>query len=67
MEVRGIVLNKEIGLYAARIVSLSKMTKDIKVVGPQNIQFAKNSGNFIVHLPGPLDNIFYCYEDLKVL
>jgi hypothetical protein len=30
----GIVLNKEIGLYAARVVALSKMNKDISVVGP---------------------------------
>ena len=39
VEARGVVLNKEIGLYAARIVAVSKMTKDIKVVGPANITF----------------------------
>jgi len=61
------VLNKEIGLYACRLVALSKMTKDIKVVGPANIQFQKNSGNFIVHFPGPIENVFYCQNDLKVL
>jgi len=39
IEARGLMLNKECGLYAARIVALSKMNKDIKVVGPANIQF----------------------------
>jgi hypothetical protein len=34
IEARGIVLNKQIGLYAARLVALNKMTKDLKVVGP---------------------------------
>ena len=37
VEVRGIVLNKEVGLYAARIASVNKMNKDLKVVGPSNI------------------------------
>ena len=37
VEVRGIVLDKTIGLYAARVVALSKMNRDIKVVGPSNI------------------------------
>jgi hypothetical protein len=39
IEARGVVMNKEIGLYAARLVALNKMNKDIKVVGPANIQF----------------------------
>jgi hypothetical protein len=34
-----VVLNKDVGLYAARLVALSKMSKDLKVVGPANIQF----------------------------
>jgi len=34
LEARGVVLNKKIGLYAARIASLSKMSKDLKGVGP---------------------------------
>ena len=37
VEARGIVLDKEIGLYAARIAALNKMNKDIKAVGPANI------------------------------
>jgi hypothetical protein len=39
VEARGVVLNKDVGLYAARLVALSKMSKDLKVVGPANIQF----------------------------
>jgi hypothetical protein len=37
VEARGVVLNKEIGIYAARIAAVSKMTKDIKVIGPADI------------------------------
>jgi hypothetical protein len=33
----------EVGLYAARIVTIKNMKKDIKLVGPPNIQFDKNS------------------------
>ena len=37
VEARGVVLNKEIGLYAARVVAVNKMNKDIKAIGPANI------------------------------
>lgn len=37
VEARGVVLNREIGLYAARLVAANKMNKDIKAVGPSNI------------------------------
>lgn len=67
VEVRGMVLNKEIGLYAARIVSLSKMTKDIKVVGPANIHMERKSGEFVLNIPGPIDNFFYNSGDPKVI
>jgi hypothetical protein len=67
VEARGIVLNKEIGLYAARVVAVNKMNKDIKAVGPANIQFDKGSGNFILHIPGPLDNLFFCTADPKLI
>mmetsp|Transcript_16135 Transcript_16135/g.27290 ORF Transcript_16135/g.27290 Transcript_16135/m.27290 type:complete len:201 (+) Transcript_16135:667-1269(+) len=67
IEARGIVLNKDIGLYAARIVAVGKLTKDIKAVGPPNIQFDKSTGNFIVNIPGPLENTFYCHEDPKLI
>jgi hypothetical protein len=67
IEVRGIVLNKEIGLYAARVASLSKMTKDIKVIGPSNIHMTKNTGEFTLNIPGPSDNLFYNSQDPKVI
>lgn len=67
LEARGIVLDKTIGLYAARIASLSKLTKDLKVVGPQNIQYQKLTGDFVLQMPGPIPNAFYCLEDLKVI
>ena len=66
VEARGIVLNKDIGLYAARIVALSKMTKDIKVVGPANITFQKSTGNFVINFPGPINDVFYS-QDPKVI
>ena len=67
VEARGVVLNKEIGLYAARIVAVNKMNKDIKAIGPANIQFDKASGNFIVNIPGPLENLFFCSADPKLI
>lgn len=67
VEARGIVLNKEIGIYAARVVAVSKMNKDIKAVGPMNIQFDKGSGNFIINIPGPLENLFFCQADPKLI
>ena len=67
VEARGIALSKEVGLYAVRIVALSKMKKDIKVIGPGNIQYQKSTGSFIVNIPGPVEDVFYCYDDLKVL
>jgi hypothetical protein len=48
----GVVVNGQVldtagvGLYAARIVALSKMTKDLKVVGPANINYNKATGDF---------------------
>jgi len=39
VEARGIVLDKKVALYAARVVAQAKMTKDLKVVGPANIQY----------------------------
>lgn len=61
IEIKGIVLDKMIGLYAARIASLGKLNKDLKVVGPQYIQYQKNSGDFTVTMPGPINDAFYCF------
>jgi hypothetical protein len=41
VEARGMILDKEVGIYAARVVAVSNMKKDIKAVGPANIQFHK--------------------------
>lgn len=37
VEVTGVLLNRSVGLYAARIAAMAKMNKDIKVVGPPQI------------------------------
>lgn len=68
VEVIGNVLDtKNVGLYAARIVALSKMNKDLKVVGPANIKYEKASGEFSLHMPGPIDNAFYCNDDPRMI
>ena len=41
------------------------MNKDIKVVGPSAIKFDRSSVEFVVHIPGPFDNLFYNNEDPK--
>jgi hypothetical protein len=43
------------------------MNKDIKVVGPSAIKFDRSTGEFVVHIPGPIDNLFYNHEDPKVI
>ena len=67
VEARGVVLNKEIGIYAARIAAVSKMAKDIKVVGPECIDFKKDTGTFIINIPGPLEDVFYNNAEPKVI
>ena len=68
VEARGLILDKEkVGIYASRITSISKMNKDIKAVGPPNIQYNKAEGTFIVTIPGPLDDLFYSKSDPKVM
>lgn len=60
------MLSGEVGLYAARIVAIKNLKKDIKIVGPPNIQFDKNTRSFIISIEGPADNLFYS-EDQKIL
>jgi hypothetical protein len=67
IEIRGIVLNPKVGLYAARVVSTKNFKKDLKVVGPPNIEFNKDTYEFIIKMEGPIDGFFYCGEDPKVL
>lgn len=60
VEARGRMLNRETAaIYAASVVTTSKMDKDIKAVDTSNIQFDKNSGEFILHIPGPMEDLFY--------
>lgn len=72
-ESQGVVVNgqvldtKGVGLYAARVVALSKMNRDIKVVGPQNINYNKATGDFTLKMPGPIEKAFYCGEDPKMI
>jgi hypothetical protein len=37
VDIRGLMLSNDVGLYAARIVAIKNMKKDIKIVGPPNI------------------------------
>jgi hypothetical protein len=60
------MLSSEVGLYAARIVSVKNQKKDLKVVGPPNIQYDKATRNFIITIEGPSDGLFYS-DDPKVL
>jgi hypothetical protein len=66
VDIRGMMLSNEVGLYAARIVAFKNMKKDIKVVGPPNIQFDKNTRTFIITIEGPVENVFYG-DDPKLL
>lgn len=66
VDIRGTMLSSEVGLYAARIVSIKNQKKDIKIVGPPNIQYDKNSRTFIITIEGPADGLFYS-EDPKIL
>jgi hypothetical protein len=66
VDIRGTMLSTEVGLYAARIVAIKNMKKDIKVVGPPNIQYDKATRTFIITIEGPSDGLFYS-EDPKIL
>lgn len=59
------MLSKAVGLYAARIVSASKMDKALVVVGPPQMQLNKDTMEFIIELPGPLENVWHDKEDPK--
>ena len=41
------------------------MNKDIVAVGPQHIKYNKDTGDFTLNIPGPIDKAFYCSEDPK--
>jgi hypothetical protein len=68
VEVRGSVLDKAVGIYAVRIVAAKNMKKELAVIGPGQIEFNRESGEFIATLKMPsLDGIFFNEEDPKFL
>ena len=66
VRVNGQMLSKTVGLYAARIVASSKMHADISLVGPPQMQMNKQTKEFIINFPGPLEDIFHS-QDQKYL
>ena len=66
VDIRGTMLSAEVGLYAARIVSIKNQKKDLKIAGPPNIQYEKTTRNFIISIEGPSDGLFYS-DDPKIL
>lgn len=55
----GTVPDEAAGIYAARVVALSKMQKDLAVVGPPGIEFDPATRQYRVTLPGPIEDAFY--------
>lgn len=66
VDIRGTMLSADVGLYAARIVAIKNQKKDLKLVGPPNIQYDKATRNFIISIEGPSDGLFYS-DDTKIL
>lgn len=62
----GRVVDKEAGIYAARLVALSKLQKDLVVAGPPQIDCNRDSGDFKIIMPGPIEGAFYNQEDPRV-
>ena len=46
VNIEGVILNPNVGLYACRIVARSNNKKDIAVVGPACIIIDKNTNHF---------------------
>jgi hypothetical protein len=67
-EVRGVILDKAVGPYAARIVAVSNMKKEIAVSGPAGIEYNKSTGEFVITLKTQgMEDLFYSENDPKVL
>ena len=49
------------------MVAAAKLAKDIKAVGPGHIVYDSTSGLYSLTIPGPLENIFYCQGDEKLI
>ena len=50
VEVRGHALDKNAGLYAARIVAVSNMKKELAVSGPSLIDLNRQTGEFRIQI-----------------
>lgn len=51
VEALGRMVDDSEAIYAARVAALSKLSKDIAVVGPPDITFNKDSGEFKITIP----------------
>lgn len=50
VELKGIILNPTVGLYAARIISKANNKKDVALVGPSAIQIDKSTHKFVIQI-----------------
>jgi hypothetical protein len=57
------MISKTVGLYAARIVSQSNMNKQLAVVGPPQMQLNRETTEFIIDIPGPIEDLWHNKED----
>ena len=60
------MLTKEAGLYAARIIDPESPNKPLAIVGPSNMQMNKSTNEFVITIPGPLEDVFYA-EPRRIL
>lgn len=62
VSLHGNILNDQVGLYAARIVSSANLKKDLALVGPSGIVINKQTKQFSIQFKGPIENAFYNEE-----
>jgi len=68
VEVRGVVIDKTVGVYASRIVAAANMKKELAVVGPAAIDYNKTTGEFVITLKTQgMENLFFSQDDPKFL
>jgi hypothetical protein len=63
VRINGTMISKTVGLYAARIVSQSNMNKQLAVVGPPQMQLNRETTEFIIDIPGPIEDLWHNKED----
>lgn len=67
LEIRGHALDQNAGLYAARIVAVSNMKKELAVSGPSQISMNKQSGEFRIQIKAQIEDLFYSQADPKLI